>query len=187
MNALCRLFDRFEEIVIAVFLALATLISFLQVILRYGFSFSLTWASEATTYLLIWTALIGASYGVRKRVHIGVDTVVNMLPQKWYFISVMAASFISLIYTIGITALGAGLISFILSIGIVSPDLELPMWIVYMAVPIGNGLMTVRFVQQIARDIKNPPRKKSRKEMEEIPPLLRKAMREQTLSDGGKI
>ena len=31
--------------------------------------------------------------------------------------------------------------------GQVSPDLELPMWVVYLAVPLGSSLMCYRFLQ----------------------------------------
>jgi TRAP-type C4-dicarboxylate transport system permease small subunit len=31
--------------------------------------------------------------------------------------------------------------------GQVSPDLEMPMWIVYLAVPLGSSLMCYRFLQ----------------------------------------
>lgn len=153
--------DRFEEVLMATFLALATLISFTQVVLRYLFSSSITWAAEATTFLLIWTALIGASYGVRKKIHIGVDTFINLLPDSWYRMALIASSFISLLYTVSLTWLGFLFVRFMMTIGQVSPDLEWPMWAIFIAVPLCNAMMTIRFIQQAFRNFKNPPDRKN--------------------------
>jgi len=170
--------DRFEELLISTFIGLATLISFVQVLLRYGFSSSITWASEASTFLLIWSALIGASYGIRKKVHIGVDTFVNLLPQRFYVYTVFFSSFITLLYAITISLLGVLFVRFLLTVGITSPDLELPMWIVFSVVPISSGLMVIRVVQQALHDFKERPQKKGRGDISDTPPLLRQALEE---------
>ncbi len=153
--------DRFEEVLMATFLALATLISFTQVVLRYLFSSSITWASEISTFLLIWTAFIGASYGVRKKVHIGVDTFINLLPDSWYRAALIASSFISLAYTISLTWLGFLFVRFMITIGQVSPDLEWPLWAIFIVVPLCNAMMTIRFIQQAFHDFKQTPDRKS--------------------------
>ena len=57
----------------ALALAFMTIITFIQVILRYVFGTGLVWSLEATTYAFAWLVLIGMSYGVRTRAHIAVD------------------------------------------------------------------------------------------------------------------
>ncbi|GMT42042.1 MAG: hypothetical protein IEMM0002_0453 [bacterium] len=165
------LLDRFEEIRISSFLALAAIISFTQVVLRYLFSASITWAAEASTFLLIWTALIGASYGVRKKIHIGVDTFINLLPDRWYRLSVIAAPVISLVYTVALAWLGIFFIRFMIMIGQVSPDLEWPMWVVFLVVPLSGAMMTIRFVQQLAQYMKCPPKRTERPIIGELPSM----------------
>ena len=39
-------------------LSLGVLLAFINVVLRYGFDMSLTWAGELTNYFLIWSALL---------------------------------------------------------------------------------------------------------------------------------
>ena len=46
-------------------LSLGVLLAFINVILRYAFDMSLTWAAELTNYLFIWAALFGAAYGFK--------------------------------------------------------------------------------------------------------------------------
>jgi len=72
--------DTLEETFIAITLGLMTLITFANVIARYIFNSNILWGLEVTVFLFAWLVLIGASYGVKKNFHIGVDVVVNMLP-----------------------------------------------------------------------------------------------------------
>jgi len=53
-------------------LTLGVLLAFINVVLRYAFDMSLTWAGELTNYFFIWSALFGAAYGFKKGVHISV-------------------------------------------------------------------------------------------------------------------
>ena len=46
------------------------------------FNSNILWALELTVFLFAWLVLLGASYGVKKTLHIGVDVVVNAMPPK---------------------------------------------------------------------------------------------------------
>lgn len=72
--------DGLEEGFLAITLGLMTIITFANVIARYVFNSNILWALEVTVFLFAWLVLIGASYGVKKTFHIGVDVVVAMLP-----------------------------------------------------------------------------------------------------------
>ena len=74
--------DRLEEGAIAFLLGVMTLITFVQVIMRYVFNDSILWGIEASTYVFGWLVLIGISYGVKAGSHIGVDALVNVLPGR---------------------------------------------------------------------------------------------------------
>jgi C4-dicarboxylate transporter DctQ subunit len=71
--------DDFEETLIALFLGLMTLITFANVIARYVFNDNILWALEATVFLFAWLVLLGASYGVKKSLHLGVDMAIAAL------------------------------------------------------------------------------------------------------------
>ncbi|WP_101069119.1 TRAP transporter small permease [Roseovarius salinarum] len=71
--------DRIEETVIATLLGLMTLVTFANVIARYVFNSSILWALELTLFMFGWLVLLGASYAVKKRAHLGVDAIINML------------------------------------------------------------------------------------------------------------
>jgi C4-dicarboxylate transporter DctQ subunit len=57
------------------------------------------------------------------------------------------------LFTGVIAFFGVRWVVFIYGTGQVSPDLEWPMWVIYLAIPLGSGLMCYRFIQVIIRFI----------------------------------
>jgi len=72
--------DRFEETLIAVLLGLMTVVTFANVVARYGFNANILWALETTVFLFAWLVLVGASYCVKINAHLGVDLLVMAVP-----------------------------------------------------------------------------------------------------------
>ncbi len=71
--------DQIEETLIALILGLMTVITFANVIARFGFNSNILWALELTVFLFGWLVLLGASYAVKKHSHLGVDAIINMV------------------------------------------------------------------------------------------------------------
>jgi len=154
-----KFLDHLEEWFIAFLMAAATLIIFVAVVHRYASGLPIpvvqdfllrlntSWAQELTIYLFVWMAKFGAAYGVRTGIHVGVDVLINRLntPLKKKFILfglLAGASFTGII-----AALGADFVYELSSTSSTSEVLELPIWIVYLAIPLGSSLMCFRFLQ----------------------------------------
>ena len=74
--------DRIEETLIAFILGVMTIMTFANVVARYGFNSNIFYALELSVFLFAWLVLLGASYAVKKTLHLGVDAIVNMAPPK---------------------------------------------------------------------------------------------------------
>lgn len=74
--------DRLEESIIAIILGVMTLLTFANVVARYGFNSNIFYALELTVFLFAWLVLLGASYAVKKTLHLGVDALLNTTPTK---------------------------------------------------------------------------------------------------------
>src|SRR5512134_3889959 len=79
VQRLLKAADRLEETFMIVALAFMTVLTVVQVVLRYGFGTGFVWSLEATTYTFAWLVLIGMSYGVRTEAHIAVDLLASRL------------------------------------------------------------------------------------------------------------
>ncbi len=172
-----KILDRLEEIIIASLIAMATLIIFVAVVQRYSLTtainlanwgrahemawlfqagraafgwlrqFNLTWAQELCIYMFVWMAKFGAAYGVRTGIHVGVDVALNRLAPASRKRVVLFGLFCGALFTLIVGTLGARFVWHMAMTDQVSPDLEMPMWIIYLAVPLGSYLMCFRFLQ----------------------------------------
>lgn len=97
-GAVHRFVNELEESVIAIILGLMTLITFVNVVLRYGFNTGLIWGLEATSLLFAWLVLFGVSYCVKVTAHLGVDAVVNILPTGTRRVVTLFAGVVCLAY-----------------------------------------------------------------------------------------
>jgi C4-dicarboxylate transporter DctQ subunit len=154
-----RILDRLEEWRITVLMAAATLIIFVAVVHRYAAGLpipglqdallrsDLSWAQELCIYMFVWMAKFGAAYGVRTGIHVGVDVMINRLrpsDRRFYvlFGLLAGAAFTGIVGTLGATFTWD-----VAHTSSVSPDLEVPKWIVYLCIPLGSYLMCFRFLQ----------------------------------------
>ena len=81
-SRLARAVDAIEETIIALLLGAMTLITFANVVARYAFNDNILWALEVTVFMFAWLVLLGASYAVKKQIHIGVDVVTSHVGPK---------------------------------------------------------------------------------------------------------
>lgn len=142
-----RLLDRLEELIISFLIAAATLVTFIAVVMRYTTGDGISWAQELTIYMFIWMAKFGAAYGVRTGIHIGVDFVVNAVRPTFKKALLTFSLSLGALFTAIIGFFGVRWVLFIYETGQTSPDLEWPMWVIYLAIPLGSSLMCYRFSQ----------------------------------------
>jgi len=166
MNIFNILLSRLEEVLVALALSLATILTFVEVILRYVFGSSLGFTHELVIYLLIFTGLIGASIGVREKTHIGVDIIIKNFPYKMQKVFIVGSFIISALFCGIFFILGAQHAHILIQFGQVTPEMEIPMFIPKSIIPAAFGLMTLRFIQEAVKHIKPPPKKVLRKEGE---------------------
>src|SRR5690349_3650166 len=107
----------------------------------------LSWAQELCIYMFIWMAKFGAAYGVRTGIHVGVDLLVNRLPEHSRKKVILFSLLCGALFTGMIAAFGASFVGEMFKTGQQSNDLEAPMWFIYLAIPLGSGLMCFRFLQ----------------------------------------
>ncbi len=154
---LLRILDRLEEILIATLMGLATVLIFIAVLHRYGSGVSwlypmlskihISWAQELCIYMFVWVAKFGAAYGVRTGIHVGVDVLVNQLRPDLRKGMVLFGLFCGAFFTATVGTMGAKFVLALSQTDQVSPDLEVPSWIVYLCIPLGSYLMCFRFLQ----------------------------------------
>jgi len=159
-----RILDHLEEWIIAFLIAAATALIFVAVLHRYAldvtakvaalsglydtlFKINLAWAQELCIFMFVWMAKFGAAYGVRTGIHVGVDVLINRLPPRLRSGFIVFALAAGALFTGVIGTFGTIFVYDLAHTDQTSPDMELPMWIVYLAIPCGSYLMCFRFLE----------------------------------------
>ena len=130
-------------------LSLGVILAFINVILRYVFDMSLTWAAELTNYLFIWSALFGAAYGFKQGAHISVTLLIEKFPPFITKCLLIFANFISIAYLAILSYFGYELILMLADFGEMSVDLEIPLWIPHLVLPIAFALAAYRAAEKL--------------------------------------
>jgi len=147
MRIITWLDDNFEECFCIVLMAIMTVFICGQVFTRYVLQVAMSWTEEVSRYLFIWTVYVGISYGVKKNRHICIDVVYNLLPEKYASYFAYIGDILFLGFALFIMTQGYDVFLRIVASGQTSPACEIPMWIVYGALPFGMALSAFRIVQ----------------------------------------
>ena len=139
--------DRLEEGILAVLLAFMTLLTFIQVVLRYAFNSGIVWSLEATTYSFAALVLFGMSYGVRTKTHIAVDLFTRKLPPRLERTVNVIAIIACLVYATLMLYGSAVFVDRLLTLGNHARDIPAPKWLLTITMPIGFVLLAFRFLE----------------------------------------
>lgn len=154
-----KVLDHLEEWLITLFMGVATVVIFVAVLHRYAaglpipglqdwlLTLNLSWAQELCIYMFVWVAKFGAAYGVRTGIHVGVDVLLNSLSTAHRKPLILFGLLAGALFTGVIGSMGAKFVYHLAYTDQITPDLEWPVWIIYLAIPLGSYLMCFRFLQ----------------------------------------
>jgi C4-dicarboxylate transporter DctQ subunit len=149
-----RWLEHLEEGLVALLMAVMTLVTFVQVVARYVFNYSFVWALELNEVLFAWLIFVGMSYGVRVGAHIGIDAAVKHLGPRAARLVAMVAAALCIAYAVIVMIGGWRYVAKIHEVGIMMQDLPVPQWVPRIVLPLGFALLAFRFLQvllQLAR------------------------------------
>ncbi|MEL0612023.1 TRAP transporter small permease [Marinomonas arenicola] len=169
-----RVMERAEENLMIIVISSIMVVSFGQVIARYGFNTGWDAALEFNTIAFSWLILLGMSYGIKTGIHLGVDIVLNAVPKKVSKALSLFGAFAAIMYGLilldstWLTLLGidtrGGAIEYwskMYKIGIGSEELRYPLfmqeafdlrprvqrWLVLVILPISLAMLSLRSLQ----------------------------------------
>jgi TRAP-type C4-dicarboxylate transport system permease small subunit len=119
-----------------------------QVFGRYVFNYSISWSEETARFAQIWVVLIGAGITMQRGLHVAVDSLATLLPLG-------AARALKIVVAAGCLWF-LGVVAYA-SLPLVqlgwdfetSPVLQIPMWAVYMCLPLGTAYFALEIVLSV--------------------------------------
>lgn len=132
-------------------------IAFTNVVARYVFDASLVWATELTIFLFLWSIFFAAAYCFKKDAHIAVTVVLDIVPTKIAKPMLLISHIITFFFLVAVSYYGYEYLLLVADIDERSIDLwDMPMWIVYLVIPVSFAFGAYRVAEKIVHIIKTP-------------------------------
>lgn len=157
--------DEYIETYLAtVALVIFTTLVIVQVVMRYIFNSPLTWSEEIARFALAWFVFLSGSYAVKFQRHVKFSVIVDLIGKR--------VPIVKRIIQIIVFVLWLAFLLFILYLstqsvikqfhtGQISAGAQLPMYLVYIGLPLGFFLMSFRVVQHLVRALGDIAKKKN--------------------------
>ena len=141
-------FHRLEDGALVMALVSMLVMALTQIVLRNLFDSGFLWAESFLRILVLWIAFLGAMVATRDRNHISIDLLSRLLPTAYFvpfqIVSLLVASLLCAVAAYH----SAVFISYEYEDGTIA-FAEVPVWLCQSIMPIGFGVMALRFFSAI--------------------------------------
>lgn len=142
--------SRLSGVVAAILVGLAILVVCQMVFMRYVLGASTIWQTEFVIFSLVGSTLIGSPYVLLIKGHVNVDLLPVYLSERGRYVMALIASVLALIFCLLLGLTGFELFHEALTKGWRTDTVwSLPLWIPYISLPIGIGLLCLQYVADI--------------------------------------
>ena len=150
MQGLIEKWDYIEGKICALLLGAAVSLAFYEVISRYFFHFSVDWSSELTLYAIAWCTMFGSSGLIKRDEHVKVTVLFHFLSEERGNVLNFLNTIVSLMFTVVVAYSAVLQVHEAYISGIISESsLRMPHWVVYLVMPIGCALFTLRLAERL--------------------------------------
>ncbi|MBT2679234.1 TRAP transporter small permease [Bacillus sp. ISL-35] len=150
--------DRIEEGAAGLLFMGGVAVSLYGVFTRYVLNAPKAWVTEIFEFLLVWAIFIGFGMALKDNRHIQVELLFDKLPPGLKKIVAGISNIIGAGFSFYLAYSSIELITLSKEQGITTIDVGIPLWITYLVLPIGMGLLGIYFVVKAYRAFKGDKR-----------------------------
>ena len=152
LDFLDKILTFFEEWTLFISVMVALIALFFNVVLRYGFNYSLAWSEELVREVIIYTTFIGCSAAVKNRSMIKIDASVQLLPKLKMPLTYFS-NFVTMIFAGMMIYYGWLMMALQYRTHQKTIIMEIPYAILYAILPLMGVMMLIRSIQVIYQDV----------------------------------
>jgi len=149
-----RAIQTVEATILAWGIILIAALTIFNVASRSLFGISLAYVEELSQFLIILVTFVGLSYGASQGRHIRMTALYDQLPLRWRkaLMLVIAGSTSLLMFVLAWYAIRY--VGTVAELGTVSPALQVPLYLVYCAAPLGLVLAGIQYALAVVRNLR---------------------------------
>jgi C4-dicarboxylate transporter DctQ subunit len=146
MKKVLYILDQIEEKFLVSAFAITVLLILTQVFMRKVINYSLSWSEELARYLFIWQCWVGISLAERYSKHIRITILPDKLKDKSRAGLELFVLIILLVTSLTLAVYGMEMVVNLVASGSSSAALKIPIFFVYLALPVGCLLFALRII-----------------------------------------
>lgn len=170
MKRFWKLFEAVEESIASFFFIGGSLISLYGVFMRYIMKSPKVWTTEIFEMFMVFAIFIGFGMALKGNHHITVDLLYEKLPTNIQKVMDVIANLLGLGFSIFLTLMGMEMVKVAYIQGTISIDVGVPLWLTYIAMPLGMALLSFYFFIRLIFVFRywNKPRKSEEIDFDEL-------------------
>lgn len=153
LKKLDKLVTQIEEWTLFAIVICALISLFANVVLRYGFNYTLAWSEELVRIVIIYSTFVGASVAIKQGAMIRIDAVVQMFPKLKRYLT-FYSHLLMLIFASIMVYQGYKMTHLQLITNQKTIIMQIPLVVIYAVMPITGVMVFIRTIQVMIQDIK---------------------------------
>ena len=150
MTKITRIIDKTLANFLIILMASLVLVVTWQVITRFIMQQPSSYTEELARFLLIWIGLLGASYALRTKAHLGIDLITHRINDVARKVVIITVHLLIILFTVFVMIIGGlYLVSLTLTLNQISAALGVKMGYIYLVIPLSGVLMVYYSVLSI--------------------------------------
>jgi TRAP-type C4-dicarboxylate transport system permease small subunit len=145
---------KLEEWMLFIIVMTGLLSLFANVVLRYGFNYTLAWSEELVRIVIIYSTFVGASVAVKQRAMIRIDAIVQIFPRLKPGLTIYSNLFM-LFFAFMMVYYGYQMTALQYMTHQKTVCMEIPLVIIYSIMPIMGVMMFIRTIQVMVQDFRS--------------------------------
>ena len=151
-----RVIGFINQSIAAIGISAGVAVAFYNVVARYAFNASTTWAAELTVFLFLWSTFFGAAYCFKVDAHISISIMLDKVSAKTAKALMLLSHTITFVFLAAVSFYGYRYLELVIELEERSIDLDIPMWIPYSVIPVAFGFAAYRVGEKILYIISTP-------------------------------
>lgn len=143
-----------EEWTLFIIVMAALLSLFANVVLRYGFNYTLAWSEELVRIVIIYSTFIGASVAVKQRAMIRIDAIVQIFPRLKPGLT-FYTNILMLVFAVMLVFYGYKMTHLQLITNQKTIIMQIPLVVIFSIMPVTGVMVFIRTVQVMVSDFRN--------------------------------
>ncbi len=163
LNGIDKILTFFEEWTLFISVMVALVALFFNVVLRYGFHYTLAWSEELVREVIIYTTFIGLGVAIKNRSMIKIDALVQLVPKLKTPLSYFS-NLVTIVFALMMLYYGWKMAALQMMTHQKTIIMEIPLVYLYAILPLMGATMLIRTIQVMYQDFSEYRNAQSAKE-----------------------